>query len=139
MQKCLVKFCVLFEKSKNPNYQETVKNVLSKFKELDFYVEDNEDNFTIFKITNSFTENELHLAFCYNLLNQLIFYYEAIETTNKQEQAQSWKQVKKITAYLVKNEPDFVAKNPEVRQVYHRSKFLNPTLMGFLRKVKKVL
>jgi hypothetical protein len=72
-------------------------------------------------------------------LNQLIFYYEAIETKDKKEQAQSWKQVKKITSYLVKNEADFVVKNPEVKQVYQRSKFLNPMLMGFLRKVKKII
>ncbi|PIY12912.1 MAG: hypothetical protein COZ18_00995 [Flexibacter sp. CG_4_10_14_3_um_filter_32_15] len=129
-----------FEKSKDTNHQEIVKKTISKFRELGFYTEsnDNSDD-TIFEITNSFTENQLHLAFCYNLLNQLIFYYEAIETKDKKEQAQSWKQVKKITSYLVKNEPDFVVKNPEVKQVYQRSKFLNPMLMGFLRKVKKVL
>ncbi|AFM05522.1 glycosyl transferase [Bernardetia litoralis DSM 6794] len=127
-----------FEKSKNPNHQEVVKKTISKFRELNFYTESN-DSDDIFEINNSFTEQQLHLAFCYNLLNQLIFYYEAIETTNKQEQAQSWKQVKKITSYLVKNEADFVAQNPEVKQVYQRSKFLNPMLMGFLRKVKKVL
>ncbi len=128
-----------FEKSKNPNHQKIVKKTISKFRELDFYTENNNSNDDIFEITNSFTENQLHLAFCYNLLNQLIFYYEAIETTNKQEQAQSWEQVKKITSYLVKNEADFVAKNPEVKQVYQRSKFLNPMVMSLLRKVKKVL
>jgi glycosyltransferase involved in cell wall biosynthesis len=129
-----------FEESKDENHQEIVKKTISKFRELDFYTENNDNsNDDIFEITNFFTETQLHLAFCYNLLNQLIFYYEAIETTNKQEQAQSWKQVKKITSYLVKNEADFVAKNPEVRQVYQRSKFLNPMIMGFLRKVKKAL
>ena len=128
-----------FEKSQNPNHQEIVKNTLSKFKELGFYTENDNSNENIFEIKNSFTTSQLHLAFCYNLLNQLIFYYEAIETKDKKEQAQSWKQVKKITSYLVKNEPDFVAKNPEIKQVYQRSKFLNPTLMGFLRKVKKVI
>lgn len=129
-----------FEKNATPQNQEIAKNTLSKFKELGFYTEesnvDGNDN-SIFEITNSFTEKQLHLAFCYNLLNQLIFYYEAIETKDKKEQVQNWKQVKNITSYLVKNEPDFVAKNPEVKQVYQRSKFLNPMLMGFLRKVKK--
>lgn len=127
-----------FEKSENPNHQEIAQKTISKFKELGFYAENNSDN-SIFEITNPFTEKQLHLAFCYNLLNQLIFYYEAIETKDKKEQAQSWKEVKKITSYLVKNEPDFVAKNPEIKQVYQRSKFLNPTLMGFLRKVKKII
>ncbi|WP_338791937.1 glycosyltransferase family 2 protein [Bernardetia sp. MNP-M8] len=127
-----------FQNSQNTKNQEIVKNILSKFKELGFYTE-NQSSDDIFEITNSFTETQLHLAFCYNLLNQLIFYYEAIETKDKKEQAQSWKQVKKITSYLVKNEPDFVAKNPEIKQVYQRSKFLNPTLMGLLRKMKKVI
>ncbi len=124
-----------FEKSKNPQNQEIAKNTLSIFKEVGFYTEGND----FFEIKNSFTASQLHLAFCYNLLNQLIFYYEAIETKDKKEQAKSWKQVKKITSYLVNNEPDFVAKNLEVKQVYQRSKFLNPMLMGFLRKVKKII
>ncbi len=126
-----------FEKSKNIHHQKIVKNILSKFKELDFYSDTNSND--IFEIKNNFTEKQLHLAFCYNLLNQLIFYYEAIETTNKTEQAQSWKEVRKITSYLVKNEPNFVIKNPEIKRVYQRSKFLNPTLMGFLRKIKKMV
>jgi len=134
-----------FEKNATPQNQEIAKKTLSKFKELGFYTEQNHNfdkNITdnsMFEITNPFTEMQLHLAFCYNLLNQLIFYYEAIETKDKKEQVQSWKQVKKITSYLINNEPDFVAKNPEVKQVYQRSKFLNPMLIGFLRKVKKVL
>lgn len=127
-----------FEKSATPQNQEIAQQTLSKFKELGFYTEENNDN-SIFEITNHFTETQLHLAFCYNLLNQLIFYYEAIETKDKKEQAQSWKEVKKITSYLIKNEPNFIAKNPEIKQVYHRSKFLNPMLMGFLRKMKKVI
>ena len=132
-----------FDKSAFPNHRKIVQSTLSKFKELGFYTEnsnfDRDSNKDIFEINNHFTEEQLHLAFCYNLLNQLIFYYEAIETKDRREQTQSWKQVKKITSYLVKDEPDFVLKNPEVKQVYQRSKFLNPTLMGFLRKIRKVI
>lgn len=128
-----------FEKSENPKNKEMAQSILSKFKELGFYTENDTSDDTIFEIKNHFTEKQLHLAFCYNLLNQLIFYYESIETKDRKEQAKSWKEVKKITSYLVKNEPDFVAQNLEVKQVYQRSKFLNPMLIGFFRKVKKVI
>ena len=121
-----------FERSEQ---KEIAKNLIPTFTQLGFYTEG--DDF--FEIQNAFTKEQLHLAFCYNLLNQLIFYYEAIEAKDKKEQSQSWNQVKKITSYLVKNEPNFVAKHTEVQQVYNRSKFLNPTLMGLLRKVKKAL
>lgn len=126
-----------FERSNDSRNQEIVKNTSSKFKELGFYTDDFADDF--FQITNHFTENQLHLAFCYNLLNQLIYYYKGIETKDKQQKAQSWEQVKKIASYLVNNEPDFAAKNPEIKEVYQRSKFLNPTLVGFFRKVKKII
>ena len=125
-----------FEKSTLSKNQKNVENIRSKFIELDFYDTTNE---TIFEIKNNFTEEELHLAFCYNLLNQLIFYYEAIQTKDKKEQTKNWKQVEKITSYLVKNEPAFVIKNPEIKQVYQRSKFLNPTLVGLLRRIKKMI
>ncbi|WP_291723331.1 glycosyltransferase family 2 protein [Bernardetia sp.] len=124
-----------FEQSNAPNHREIVKQTISKFRELGFYTEGKD----IFEIKNSFTAKQLHLSFCYNLLNQLIFYYEAIETKDKKEQFQSWQQVKKITSYLVQNESDFVTKHPEIQQVYKRSKFLNPTIMSLLRRVKKVL
>lgn len=133
--KVFSKILYSFEKSSTLENQEIVKKTLLKFKELGFYTE----NTDFFEINNHFTASQLHLAFCYNLLNQLIFYYESIETKDKNQQAQSWKQVKKITSYLVKNEPAFVAKNPEIKQVYQRSKFLNPMIMGFLRKVKKII
>jgi hypothetical protein len=92
-------------------------------KVLEIYTEGND----FYKVTKDFTIKDLQKAFYYNLYFQLTFYYEAGELS----------EVYKLTSFLKKHFPDFYKNNPELAQVHLRAKFLNKTLLNFLRKMRR--
>jgi glycosyltransferase involved in cell wall biosynthesis len=98
------------------------KSTIQAMKLSGFYVE-GEDKFTP---QRQFDANELEKALHYNLLHQLIFYYEAGEIQASHQ----------IVRYLKTEAPDFFNQNQELSSVYWRTKFLNKEFIHLLRKVK---
>jgi glycosyltransferase involved in cell wall biosynthesis len=97
--------------------------IIAQMKVLEIYTEGND----FYKVTKDFTIKDLQKAFYYNLYFQLTFYYEAGELS----------EVYKLTSFLKKHFPDFYKNNPELAQVHLRAKFLNKTLLNFLRKMRR--
>lgn len=101
------------------------KKYIQFLKDLALYHEGTD----LYSIGKNISEKDLEKVFCYNLNSQLNFYYEDLDL----------EQSYKITSFLKENMPVFYEEQPELAQVYWRSKYLGKELMQFLRKIKKMI
>lgn len=97
--------------------------IIEEMKRAGFYFEA-EDKFCP---ETQFSQSDLQKSLHYNLLHQLIFYYEAGEMQASHQ----------ILKYLKIKAPVFFNQNKELNAVYWRTKFLNKEILHFLRKAKK--